>query len=76
MELVSNVQIILVEWHIIRYVHELLVSVLRYFHILQGIISLQMRIGFFFYQWMTMKQISASACFHFARGIDKRQITT
>jgi hypothetical protein len=35
-----------------------------------------MRIGFFFYQWMTMKQISASACFHFARGIDKRQITT
>jgi hypothetical protein len=63
---IFSVQIILVEWHIIRYVHELLVSVL----------SLQMRIGFFFYQWMTMKQISASACFHFARGIDKRQITT
>jgi len=35
---IFSVQIILVEWHIIRYVHELLVSVLRYFHILQGII--------------------------------------
>lgn len=97
---IFSVQTVLVEWHIIHYAHELLVSVLRYpsypiwdHEILHSFIyvyptteftkkmfltscSLRMRIGCLFYQWRMMKQISASAYFHFARGIDKHQITT